>query len=472
MERTSDRQRQLLTEPVPKLLVRLAVPVGVGFFFNTMFNVVDTLYAGLISTHAQAALSLSFPFFFLIIAVGSGISTATTSLVGHSLGAGRRVDAELYAAQATSFALLHGLALTVAGVMSAPLALAMLGASGDYLSYALSYIGAIFFGASFFIVNHTQNGILNAMGDTKSFRNFLIVAFLLNLVYDPWFIYGGLGLPPLGVSGIAWATVCIQAVGGIYLFRKVRDTGIVTRRSWRLALPSFRAYREIAVLGFPSSLTMLTVALGVFVITWFVGRYGTEAVAAYGIATRIEQVLLLPVMGLNVATLALIAQNRGALRFDRVRETVRSALGHGLTFVTIGSAAVFIGAEPLMSLFSKDLLVRETGAGYLRFAAFVFPAYMVLYINSFALQGIRRPQISLAIGLFRQMVLPLPVFWLLSFKLGWGLTGIWSGIVAVNWTAALISLWVIRVVMARLGDGDHGGDLLKGPVRQGPPGAI
>jgi Na+-driven multidrug efflux pump len=193
------------------------------------------------------------------------------------------------------------------------------------------------------------------------------------------------------------------------------------------------------------------VAIGVFVITWFVGRYGSEAVAAYGIATRIEQVLLLPVMGLNVATLALISQNSGALRFDRVKETVKCALSRGLMLVSLGSAAVFAGAEVLMALFSKDPMVTGTGAVYLRFAAFVFPAYVVLYINSFALQGIRRPQISLALGVYRQFIAPLPIFWLLSNHLGWGLKGVWSGIVVINWSAALISLVVIRKVFRGLG---------------------
>ncbi|GAM08829.1 putative transporter [Geobacter sp. OR-1] len=450
MAQASGKQHELLQDPIPKLLFRLAFPVGVGFFFNTMFNVVDTFYAGLISTQAQAAISLSFPLFFLMIAVGSGISTASTSLVGHALGAGNRREAELYAAQTLSFAILHGILLSIAGLAAAPALLGMLGAQGEYLKDALSYIGAIYTGAAFFILNQAQNGILSASGDTRSFRNFLITSFLLNLVYDPWFIYGGLGLPPLGISGIAWATVCIQGLGTLYMLRKVLATGLISWRSRRLALPSAGPFRNLAFLGFPASLTMLTVAIGVFVITWFVGKYGSEAVAAYGIATRIEQVLLLPVMGLNVATLALISQNRGALRFDRVRETVKFALSRGLMLVSLGSAAVFIAAGALMTLFSKDPVVTGTGAVYLRFAAFAFPAYVVLYINSFALQGIRKPQLSLAIGVYRQFVAPLPIFWLLANHLGWGLNGIWGGIVVINWSAALISLVVIRKVMKGL----------------------
>ncbi len=440
----------LLTAPVPKLLMRLAVPVGVGFFFNTMFNVVDTFYAGLISTQAQAAISLSFPVFFLIIAVGSGISTASTALIGHSLGAGHPENAELYAAQTLSFALIHGLLVTLFGLTSAPSILALLGASGDYLQTAHSYVIAIFSGAGFFITNQSQNGVLNAAGDTKSFRNFLVVAFILNLIYDPWFIYGGLGLPALGLTGIAWATVFIQGMGSIYLFSRVLKTGLVSRKSWRLAIPRSRPFIELAQQGFPSSLTMLTVAFGIFLITWFVGRFGTEAVAAYGIATRIEQMVLLPVMGLNVATLAMVAQNSGAQRFDRVKETVKKALSSGFALMTLGSAAVFFGSGKLMGLFTRDPKVVSIGTGYLKIAAFVFGAYVILYINSFALQGIKRPQISLAIGVFRQFLAPVPLFWLLAIHLGWGLKGVWWGILFVNWSAALISVVFIRAILRAL----------------------
>lgn len=452
---TPDAQRShnLVTDPVPKLLMLLAVPVGVGFFFNTMFNVVDTFFAGLISTEAQAALSLSFPMFFLIIAVGSGISTASTALIGHSLGAGDRGEAELYAAQALSFALLHGILISVAGVAAAPHMLSLLGASGGYLEKGVTYIGAIFSGAVFFVANQSQNGLLNAVGDTKSFRNFLIVGFILNLALDPWFIYGGWGLPPLGFSGIAWSTIAIQGIGTLFLFTRVVRTGLVSRRSLSMIVPRMGPYRELARLGFPSSLTMLTVALGIFVITWFVGRFGKEAVAAYGIATRIEQIVLLPVMGLNVATLALVSHNSGARLFNRVRETVKVALGKGLVFTLFGSVVVLAGGDRLMALFTNDPVVVAVGGGYLRVAAFVFGAYVVLYINSFALQGLQRPQVSLAIGIYRQLLAPIPVFWILSVWLGWGVRGVWWGILLVNSSAAVISLFVIKRTLREIADG-------------------
>ncbi|BDV44169.1 MATE family efflux transporter [Geotalea uraniireducens] len=434
----------LINDPIPELLRRLAVPVGVGFFFNTMFNVVDTFYGGLISTRALAALSLSFPLFFIILALGAGTSMGATALIGHALGAGRRDEAELYAAQVLSFGLLHALLLTGGGLLAAPAVFTLLGASGEYLDMALAYMNVLFAGALFFIGNYALNAMLNASGDTHSFRNFLVAGFFLNLALDPWFLYGGAGLPRMGLAGIALATVVIQAGGNCYLLARVRRTGLLSHRSWALLRPRRATFRRLFGQGFPASLNMLTVALGIFVITWFLGRFSKEAVAAYGIGTRIEQIVLLPAMGLNVATLSLVAQNFGAGKPERVRRTVRTAIRAGLLLMVGGTVLVLLAAEPLLRLFSRDAQVVAIGAVFLRIEALVLGAYVILYVNNSALQGLQKPAFALWIGLFRQLVAPVAVIWLLAFRLGWGLLGIWWGTFMVTWLAAGISLLYTR----------------------------
>jgi len=450
-------ENDLLHRPVPQLLRRLAVPAGVGFLFNTLFNVVDTYYGGLVSTQALAAMSLSFPIFFLILAVGSGISTGATALMGHALGGGKDDEARVYACQAVSFGLLHALLLTVIGLAASPLLFRLLGASGDYLSLALSYMDVIFYGTLSFFLNFSFNAILNAAGDTRSFRNFLVAGFFLNLVLDPWLLFGGLGLPPLGLLGIAAATVLVQLAGNCYLLARARRTGLLSGLRPGSFLPRRRVFRELARQGFPASLNMLTVGLGVFVITWYLSRFGRDAVAAYGIATRLEQLALLPIMGLNIATLTLVAQNSGALLVQRVHDVIAGALRFGVAVTVPVAAAAYLLADELMGLFSSDPAVVAIGVGYLRVAAFVFCAYVILYINVFALQGMKRPLFAVWIGLLRQVVLPVPVFWLLAILLGWGVPGIWWGILLITWSAALVSiLYVRRTVRGLLRNGTGG----------------
>lgn len=440
----------LTTAPITTLIRRLAIPAGTGFFFNTMFNVVDTWFGGRLSTTALAAMSLSFPVFFIIIAIGAGVSTATTALTGNALGRGAHDEARQFILQAFSFAIIHAIALTTLGFVFAPRIFMYMGARGEYLSLAVSYMNVIFAGSSFFMLNFVMNAILSSHGNTVIYRNFLVAGFLLNLILDPWFMYGGLGLPALGLPGVALATVVIQLFGNIYLFGSLVRLGIIKGFNGRKLIPRRYYYWELSKQGFPSSMNMMTVTLGSFIITWFVGGYGKEAVAAYGIGFRIEQIVLLPVMGLNVSTLALTSQNFGAARLDRIREVLGTSLRYGFMLASAGTVVVLLITKTLFAFFTGDNVVITTGVGYLRIEAFVFPAYVLLYICVSAMQGIKRPVFALWIGLYRQIAAPIPIFHFLAVVLSWGVTGIWWGVFSVTWSAAAIAVAYVTWILKRL----------------------
>lgn len=440
----------LTIAPIPHLIRRLAIPAGTGFFFNTMFNVVDTWYGGRLSTTALAAMSLSFPVFFLILSIGAGVSTGTTALIGNALGRRDSEEARRYLSQSLSFALFHALFLTAAGLFLAPQIFILMGATGEYLALALRYMNVIFAGSAFFLLNFVMNAILNSHGNTLAYRNFLISGFFLNLLLDPWFMYGGAGLPPLGLAGIAMATVLVQCFGVVYLFRQLSKTGSMPTISLTDLRPRWRYYRELFRQGFPSAMNMMTVSLGIFIITWYVGRFGEQAVAAYGIGTRIEQITLLPVMGLNISTLALTAQNFGAQRIDRIRETVQVSLRYGTLLAISGTIAALLYRRQLLGFFTSDHSVIEFGAGFLAVEAYVFPAYVLLYLCISAMQGIKMPLFGLVIGLYRQIAGPFCVFHILTVVMGMGLVGIWWGIFGITWSAALVVVIYVNRTLAKL----------------------
>jgi len=445
-----EQSSRLTIDPIPKLIRSISIPASIGFFFNTMFNVVDTFFAGIISTQALAALSLSFPVFFIILSLGSGISTGTTALIATALGEGDPPKARMFAIQGITFGVLLSMAVTAIGIAASPPLFSLLGAKGEYLDMCLVYMNTIFLGSVFFVLNFMLNSILNAQGDTRSFRNFLIVGCFFNIILDPWFIYGGLGVPAMGVRGVAVATVVIELIGNLYLGYKVLLTDLACGRCFSEAIPRMNAFREIGQQGFPTSLNSITVGVGVFIITYFISIFGKEAVAAYGVATRIEQIMLLPMIGLNIATVTIIAQNNGARLFARIFETVRTALAYGGIFMVFGTIALLVFAGPLMGLFTADRQVIAIGTFYLRIAAFILYAYVILYVSVAALQGVKRPVYGLIVGIVRQIALPLMIFPLLAELLGMGIAGIWWGIFAINWCAALITFLYSRAYLKRV----------------------
>ncbi|MDO8594380.1 MAG: MATE family efflux transporter [bacterium] len=442
-------ENKLVTEPIPKLIRMIALPASTGFFFNTMYNVVDTYFGGLQSTEGLAALSLSFPVFFLIIAVGSGVGTGITALMAHAIGERNHKKAVLYGVQGLSFGVFTSVILTIVGLAVAPFLFRLLGASDAYLGLALSFMNVIFYGTAGFIFVNLLNAILSSQGDTKSFRNFLITGFFLNFVFNYWFMFGGFGIPALGLAGVALGTVVAQVIGVAYLWYKVRRThlfsGGVPLRDF---IPDIPIYKEIAKQGFPASLSMMTIALGIFIITYFISAFGHEAVAAYGIATRIEQITLLPLLGLNIAVLTLVGQNSGAKLYGRVRETYRLALRYGTVISLVATIFLLIAASPLMKLFTKDAAIIATGVSYLRVAAFIAGGYMILFMTDATLRGLKRPMFFLWLGITRQIILPAVVFTPLIKVFHTGLTAVWLGIFAIVWSAALVALWYARRTLA------------------------
>jgi putative MATE family efflux protein len=434
----------LISKPIPALIRQIAIPASIGFFFNTMYNVVDTYYGALISTQAVAAMSLSFPVFFIILAIGSGISTGTSALISHALGENKKDEAKKYLSQAITFTIIISIILTILGWLSSPFLARLLGASGEYLDMTLSYINVIFGGVVLFALSFVLNASLTSQGDTKTFRNFLIFGFFLNLLLDPWFMFGWLGMPALGLPGLAYATLVVQLCSVLYMGHKATKSGILCKNCWHMFRPEKKYFLEISQQAFPASLNMVTVAIGIFIITYFISSYGKEAVAAYGIATRIDQIFLLPTIGLNIASLTLIAQNNGAKKYDRVREAYRTNLKYGFWTVFIGMIFVLFFNKALVQFFSTDPNVISIGTTYLKISAITYFTYMILSISISALQGIKKPVYAIWIGLYRQIAGPALFFWLLANILGMGILGIWWGIFIVNWSAAIFTFFYTR----------------------------
>ncbi len=433
--------RDLTKGSIKKHLKSIAIPASIGYFFHTMFNVTDTFFAGEISTQALASLSLTFSVFFIIIAVAGGMSQGVTALIGNAIGEKKIDNAKQIILHVLFFALCIATIITAVGLYLAPFLLQMLGAKGSYLQEALSYINVILYGAIFYVGVFFTNALLNSLGNTKAFRNFLVIGFFLNIVLDFWFIKGGLGLEPMGVEGIAYATIIIEFLGFVYLFSVLRHTYLLKN------LPAFKFDKEIIFSffkqGTPPTINMLFMAVGMFIITYYISGFGQHVVAAYGIAVRIEQIFLLPSIGINVSVLAIVSQNNGAELYERVKQTVIYAQKVGFVLWIVGMLSLFVFGESLMQLFTNDARVVEAGVSYLQASAVSLYAYMLVFINISFLQGIKKPALLIYLSLFRQLLVPVVMFSVFAyFELSLGFY--WWGIVSIIWLSAIFIVWYAK----------------------------
>lgn len=415
-----------------------------------MYNVVDTFYAGLISTQAISALTLSFMIFFLIIGFGYGFSSAITALLGNALGKKRYKLASIYAHKGLLFVPLTGLILSILGYFSAPSLFIFLGAKDEYLQISLDYINPILFGAIFFMFNFSLNSILIATGDTKTYRNSLIFGFFANLVLNPLFMYGFLFIPAMGIKGIAFATVLIQIINMFYLFYKVLQTKLIHFDKVEYFIPNLRIYKLFFTHGIPSSLNMLTMAIGSLILTYFVSHYGIYAVAGYGIGYRVEQLMLLPALGLSTAVLALVSNNYGAKRYDRVIETLKVSLKYGFIISTIGIIVLTILGRFIISLFDSNPIVVDFGVSYLLIEIWIFYAYIVLFVCVSTLQAIKQPKMLLYIGLYRQIFAKLIISYLIVKYFELDFIYLWFGILFMIYSAAIFAYFYTNNLLKKI----------------------
>jgi len=434
-------ETNLTSGDIKRHLRTIAIPSSVGYFFHTMFNVTDTYFAGNISTTALASLSLTFSIFFVIIAVAGGMSQGATALIGNALGQKDTNHAKQIIYHTVILAIFLAIFLTIIGIIVSPYLMQILGAKGIYLKEALSYINVILYGSAFFIGVFFSNAILNSIGNTMVFRNFLVTGFFFNIILDYWFVKGGLGIPPLGVKGIALATIIIEFFGMLYLLYNLKKSYLLKE------MPPFvfdmGIMKAFLKQGLPPTVNMSLMALGMFIITYFIAPFGKHVVAAYGIAVRIEQIALLPSIGINVAVLALVSQNNGAKLYDRVKDTVIYAQKIGLALWAIGMLLIYIGGEYALKIFSHDALVIQAGLGYLYAAAIALYAYMLVFINISLLQGLKQPALLIYLSLFRQLIIPIILFSIFAF-FNLPLDFYWWGIAGIIWISALFILWYAR----------------------------
>ena len=452
-----NQQLNLTEDSISNLAIKMAVPVSVGFFFHTMFNVVDTYFASKISSIAVAAITISFPMYMMIITISRGTREGATALIANAEGSGNKTLAKKYLLQTISFSIIASVIIMIIGLLSIPYLFKLLNAEGEYFNFSVQYMNIIFWGCIFIILDSTPTAGLNAVGDTKTYSNTFIIGFFINLILDPLLIYGLGPIPPMGIKGIAYATIIAEFVATIYVFYRLKKiTTYFVDVSFNDFMPKFKYQKDIIKQAFPASLNTICMAAGFFIIIFFASFFPTEttsssSVAAYGIALRIEQIILLPAIGLHFACLSLTGQNFGAKKFDRVREAYLTCIKYGLIMMIAGGLIIFFGSNYFMKIFTNDLKVIEIGSYYLKVSALFIPAFTTLQISISLMQGLKKPIYTTFISFFKEILGASIIFWLLCFYLNFKLEGLWFGILTINYLSLIIFLYIVKIKLKSLG---------------------
>ena len=431
---------KLTKDPIWFLLRKVTIPASVGSLFQTFYNLVDTWFAGKISAEAISAIAKSFPIYFTIIAVGVGIGAATNAMIGNSIGEKKERKASMYIAQSLIFALVVSLLVTIFGLNASNFLLGVMGSDTAGIALTREYLDIIFYGTFIVLIQISLNGTLNAQGDTKSYRNVLIFSFFLNIFLNPLFIWGYGIVPAFGIAGLAIATVISQLIGTIYLAYKVNNCKIREYLKLVCFIPKFEYLNPLTRQSVPVMFSMLFIGVGIFNILYFIGQFGDLATAGYGAALRIEQVFLLPVIGLNTAVLSIGGQNFGAKAFNRIRELYKKALFFGCSFMVVAGIILFFGAEFFVSLFTDNQKAVKHGAIYLKVAALIGPIYPVFFITTAVFQAVKKPLYSLYLSILRLTAFPFLSLWYIINIRGGDYADIFYTIMATNWIMGIALL--------------------------------
>ena len=429
----------LLKENIPVLVRKLAIPASVGTLFQTLYNIVDTFYSGLISPEALSALSKSFPIYFIIVATSIGVTVGGTSLIGNSIGEKNEKNASYYFTHIIIYGLLISVFITFIGLYFSEKVFNLMGSTQEITNLGLQYTNIMFYGSFLFFLVVSLNSLLHAEGDTKTYRNVLILSFLLNIILNPILIFGFLFIPAMGMMGIGLSTIIAQLIAFLIILFKVLQNQRVKKITIEYFNVKFIFLKNIFFQSMPISIAICGYAVAATFIFTYVGQTSELAVAGYGAATRIEQVVLLPILGINTAIISIIAQNFGANNFDRVKETYFVSIKYGLILMVFSGILVYLTADIVPRFFSSNEVVLEYGRRYLKIAAFILPAYPIFFLSNGFFMGLKKSNYAMVNNMMRNVLVPICVFYLAKYLSADFDTFFWLWFV-FQWTLSILLL--------------------------------
>jgi putative MATE family efflux protein len=417
-----------------------------GIFSTLLINVVDTIYIGQLGLIELAGVSFTFPVVFMVMSVPFGIGIGTSAVVARSIGKGNHSEVRRLTTDSLYLTFFVMTIVAVVGLVTIDPIFTLMGATREMLPFIRDYMIVWYFGVGMVALPIVGNNAIRATGDSKTPSFIMMSIAIINAILDPFLIFGIGPFPMMGVEGAAMATVIsyfFAFVGGLWVLGK-RER--MLEKGFPIWDKVFLSWRRILYIAIPATMSNMLAPVASAVLTWMVAGYGADAVAAFGIGTRLEALAMLGVMALTSILTPFVAQNLGAKNIDRIQISLvyssKFSLLWGLAaFVILGSAAY-----PLSIIFSDNEGVQSLTRAFLWIVPMSFGFFGLSMISSALCNALNKPIESFSIQILRLFVLVLPLGLIGSWS--FGVLGIFGGIFLGNVISGIVGiLWVkVRVL--------------------------
>ena len=443
-ESLRDNDVDYTREPVPRALGLLAIPMMLEMAMEAVFAVVDIFFVARLGTDAVAAVGITEALITVLYAVAMGIGLAVTAMVSRRIGEGDREGAAAVTGQAIWLSFAISLVIGIAGFTYAEDLLRLMGASTGVIETGTGFAAVLLGGSASIVYLFVLNAGFRGAGDAAVALRSLWLANGINIVLDPCLIFGLGPFPEMGVTGAAVATTIGRGVGVLYQLYYLLNAGGRLAFALRHLKPVPALLGRLVVIsagGIGQFLVATTSWIGIMRIVAF---YGSAPIAAYTIAFRVIEFVLLPAWGLGNAAATMVGQNLGAGLPDRAAASAWKAGRYNLVFMTVVGIVTFIFAPQITALFSSDPDVLRYGTSCLRILGVGYPAYALGMVMSQAINGAGDTMTPTILNLVAFWIVQIPFAYWLAETVALGPNGVFTAIVVGESLLTILAVVVFR----------------------------
>ena len=399
----------ITTDKEGKVLARLAGPMVLAHLGMIIFNLMDTFYVGRLGTIELAALSFTFPVVLVVSSIGHGLGVGMTATVSRAAGEENRKKQTGLITWGLILSFLIVVIFVIIGLLTIDPLFRLLGADEKTLPVIRDYMSIWYWGVIFLIIPMIGNAAIRGMGDTRTPALVMLIAAVINTILDPLLIFGPGPFPHLGVKGAAIATVCARAltflVACYILIYREKVISFKDR-----SISGIKKYwKELLYIGIPNVLTKIIIPLAVGTITGLIAVHGREAVAGFGVATRLEMFTIMPIHAFVSVMPVFIGQNLGAGKVERVLRGLRVSVKFSLLYGAGIYILLILAARPVGFLFNNNPQVVDVVVSYLRIVPLAYGIQGIMLIGVISLNVLKKPIHAAILTLIQMFVLYIPM---------------------------------------------------------------